>query len=175
MFSDPTDHIEYLELATGMYVADIGAGSGHHAILIAKAIGNEGKVYAIDVQKELLSRLKNEALLENLHNIEIIWSDIEKQGSTRLADNLVDRALFSNVLFQLEDKKSAVSEIHRILKPGGKVVIIDWAESFGGMGPHKDMIINPLEAEYLFTSEGFIKEGNLHPGEHHYGLILKKP
>ena len=174
MFSDPILHIEHLDIDQGMKVADIGAGSGHHTMHIAKAVGETGTVYAIDVQKELLARIKSEANHNKLHNVEIVWADIEKPGATRIQNGLMDRAILSNVLFQLEDKRNAVGEIKRILKPGGKLIVIDWSDSFSQLGPHKDMVVGPVEAVALFSANGFEKEREFDAGSHHYGIIFKK-
>ena len=69
MFSDPILHIEHLDIDKGMKVADIGAGSGHHTIHLAKAVGETGRVYAIDVQKDLLARIKSEAHHQKINNV----------------------------------------------------------------------------------------------------------
>lgn len=174
MFSDPILHIEHLDIDKGMKVADIGAGSGHHTIHLAKRVGDTGRIYAIDVQKDLLARIKSEAHHHKIHNIEIVWADIEKLGATRIKDNLIDRAILSNVLFQLEDKRGAVGEIKRILRQGGKLVVVDWSDSFSQLGPHKNMVISPLETVALFSAHGFEKEREFDAGSHHYGIIFKK-
>ena len=64
MFSDPEKNIEQFSLGKGMHVADFGTGSGFYALAAAEAVGETGRVYAIDVQKDLLEKLKKEA-----HNV----------------------------------------------------------------------------------------------------------
>jgi ubiquinone/menaquinone biosynthesis C-methylase UbiE len=61
MFSDPRSNIDQFRLDPGMIVADLGCGSGHYTFAIAKAVAPTGRVYAVDVQKDLLVRLKTEA------------------------------------------------------------------------------------------------------------------
>ena len=61
MFSDPVKNIEQCGIQTGMDIADFGAGSGHYTIAGSRALMATGRVYAIDVQKDLLAKLKNEA------------------------------------------------------------------------------------------------------------------
>ncbi|MBI2474518.1 MAG: methyltransferase domain-containing protein, partial [Candidatus Taylorbacteria bacterium] len=61
-FSDPSHNVEQFDLQSGMTVADFGTGSGYYAFAAAKAVGDKGKVYAIDVQKPLLEKLKREAV-----------------------------------------------------------------------------------------------------------------
>jgi ubiquinone/menaquinone biosynthesis C-methylase UbiE len=174
MFAHPKDHIEFLDLDHGMKVLDVGAGAGHHAIELAKAVGKTGTVFALDVQKDLLARVKKEAAEAHLHNVEIIWADIEKKGGTRLQDGICDRVLVANVMFQLEQKLHAIDEIRRVLKPAGRVMIIDWKDSVTGHSEHVSMIINPIDMEQLWSSAGFKKEREFDAGSHHYGIIMRK-
>lgn len=174
MFSDPKKNIEQSGIHSGMKVADIGAGSGFHTFEASKLLVGGGTIYAIDVQKELLDRIKNRADKENISNIEIILGDVEKQGGTKLADKTIDICLLCNILFQLEDKKNAILEMKRILVPGGKILLIDWSDSFGGLGPHKNTVVKENDAIELFEQNGFSKEKNVFAGAHHYGMILKK-
>ena len=173
MFAHPKDHIEFLELDHGMKVLDVGAGSGHHVIEIARAVGNTGHVYALDVQKDLLSRIKKEATEAHVHNVDIMWGDIEKKGGTRLQDGICDRVLVANVMFQLDDKIDAIHEMKRVLKQAGRIMIIDWKDSVGHEA-HAKMIISQIEMEHLFASSGFSKERDFDAGSHHYGIIMRK-
>lgn len=157
-----------------MIIADFGAGSGFYTIEAAKALAGTGKVYAIDAQKDLLVRIKNDAAKENLSNVEVIWGDIEKVGGTNIADGTVSLGLLCNVLFQLEDKKSCLAELKRILIPGGRALVVDWADSFGGIGPHINNVITKESAEELFEGAGFAKDREISAGSHHYGFIFKK-
>lgn len=174
MFSDPTENIGYLGLESGMKVVDVGAGSGHHAILIAKAVGEEGIVYAIDVQKDLLARLKSEATSEHLNNLEIVWTDIEKSEANNIRTGSVDRVFMSNVLYQIYDKQAAVGEVVRMLRPGGRIVVIDWAEASPMVAHFRDQLMLQVEAERLLVNRGLEKVSEWNPGDHHYGLVFKK-
>jgi len=77
-FTSPQNNIDQFGLSKGMYVADMGAGSGAYAIAAARKVGEEGKVKAVGVQKELLGRIRDTAVSEHLFNVEAIWGDIEK-------------------------------------------------------------------------------------------------
>jgi arsenite methyltransferase len=174
MFSDPQKVIESSGILPGMDIADLGSGSGHYSMAAAKALLSSGRVYAIDAQKELLSKLKNNANGEGLHNVEVIWGDIEKPNGTKLRDSSVDMAFLCNVLFQLEDKSNIGKEIVRILKPGGRVLVVDWADSFGGIGPKPNMVVKKEKAMEMFEKLGFHMDKEIKAGAHHYGLIYKK-
>ncbi len=173
MFADPIKNIESFSLISGMTIADLGAGSGAYTVPIARAVGGLGKVYAVDVQKDLLTRIKNDANKQHLMNIEVVWGDIEKRGGTKIREGCIDGAIASNILFQLHDKEGFRDEVKRILKPGGRVFIIDWTDSFGGLGPQQASVFSLASCKSLF-SNGFSVEKEFSAGTHHYGIIFKK-
>ncbi len=174
MFSDPQKNIEQCGIQVGMEIADLGAGSGFYTMSAAKALIATGRVYAIDAQKDLLTKIKNNAVREGLYNVEVIWGDIEKVGGTHLRDASIDLALICNVLFQLENKQSAVAEIKRILKPAGRVLVVDWADSFGGIGPKPDVVVKKETVLEMMEKNGFHMDREISAGSHHYGIIFKK-
>ena len=106
MFSDPQKNTAQLDVREGDHVADFGAGSGAYAFAVAKRVGSSGRVYAIDVQKDLLAKLKNEAHHQHISNIEIIWSDLDEKKGVPLRDASIDACIISNLLFQVLSKES---------------------------------------------------------------------
>lgn len=174
MFSDPQKNISELGIVDGMKVIDLGAGSGFYALEAAKKVGPRGMVYAVDVQQELLNKIKNAGSLAGLHNIEVVWGNIEKLGGTKLRESIADRIILSNTLFQIAptDRDNLVLEIKRILKSGGKVLVVDWGS---GSPLIPKNAVPQIAAEGLFEKAGFVLEKNFDAGDHHYGIILKKP
>jgi ubiquinone/menaquinone biosynthesis C-methylase UbiE len=173
-FSDPEKNVEQLGLSSGMRVADFGAGSGFYVIASSLRVGEAGKIYAVDIQKDLLVRFKNELQKRGIDNVEIVWADLEKVGGSKLAPFSMDAVLATNIMFQLDDKDSFVKEISRVLRPGGKVLLVDWSESFGGLGPTEDRVISKADAISFFEKEGFVVEKDISAGAHHYGAVLRK-
>lgn len=174
MFSDPKHNIEQLGLSNGNVVADFGAGSGHYAIYAAKAVAPLGKVFALDVQSELLSRLKKEAHKHKVFNLEVMTADLERVGGSRIREGLCDVVIASNILFMVADKKSLILEAKRILKPRGRLLVIDWVGSFSSMGPHPDHVFYKDDCIKLGSANGFAVERELEAGSHHYGIIFRK-
>ncbi len=174
LFSEPKKVIDQCSIQAGQTIADFGAGSGMYTIEAAKSLMSTGKVYAIDVQDELLVRLQKETLKEHLSNVDIIHGDVEKPGGTRLGDSMIDLVLISNLLFQVEDKKGMLIEAKRVLVPGGRVMVVEWSESFGGIGPHTDHVVTSEMCLELFERAGFAKDREVSAGSHHYGFIFKK-
>ena len=177
MFANPKDNLEKFGISPGLIVADLGSGTGHYSFAAARMVsgdGKEGKVYAVDVQKDLLDKLKNEAIREHLTNIEIVWGNIEKVGGTKLRDASCDVVIASNVFFQVEDREGFAKEVARILKPTGRFFFIDWSDSFGGIGPTPSTVVKQSEAKTFFERYGFAVEKDVPVGSHHYGLVIRK-
>jgi len=174
MFSDPEKNISQLGLGEGNYVADFGSGSGFYSFAAAEAVGSTGRVYALDIQKDLLQKVKKEAQIRHLANIEIIWADLEHIGGSKLRESSMDAVVLANILFQLEDKDKPILEIKRILKRGGKILVVDWLSSFGGLGPQAKDVLSKEKIQELFTKHGFTFDREISAGAQHYGLIFRK-
>src|SRR3990167_4777968 len=97
-FAHPRRNVAALGVEPGMNVADFGSGSGVYVLHIAEALENSGRVYAIDVQRDLLQRVKNEAHRRGFKNVDVIWTDLEHAGSSKLADRTLDLVLISNLM-----------------------------------------------------------------------------
>ncbi len=172
-FADPKTNIQNLLIGEDMKVLDVGAGSGAYTFLVAEIV-KDGKVYAVDVQKDLLSKLKADGAKRHLHNIETVWADAEKIGGTKLADKIIDVAIVSNILFQVEHKEGLAKEVARLIRPKGRLMVIDWTDSFGGLGPKPEDIFGKSRAKALFESSGFKVIKEFDAGDHHYGIIFEK-
>ncbi len=171
MFSDPVANIAKLGINDGMKVVDLGAGSGFYSIESAKRVGVSGRVYAVDVQKDLLDHIRSNGVSLGLRNIEVVWGNAEKVGGTKLREGIADRVIASNVLFQIEKFDDFVLEIKRILKPEGRVLIVDWSE-LSPIGPK--VIVAGAKAQALFEKAGFKLEQSFNAGDHHYGLVFSR-
>ncbi len=173
-FSDPKKNLKRFGIVSGMTVADLGAGSGFYTLEAAHMVGEEGRVYAIDIQRESLSRIKSIMNEHGLGHVHIIWGDAEISGGTKLADSSIDRAIASNILFQLEEKGLFVEELRRILKEGGRVLVVDWLPGGDKFGPTDQYIVPKDHALNLFLKNGFQFEYEFPAGERHYALVFKK-
>ncbi len=173
-FAHPPRNVAALQVEPGMTVADFGAGSGAYVLEIARALEGHGRVYAIDVQRDLLRRIKNEAHKRGLKNVDIIWGDLEAPGGSKLGDHSLDLVLISNLLFQVERKEGIFEEAHRILRDHGRLAIIDWQGSYGGMGPQKKDVVEKNYCVALAEGSGFGLHAEFKAGAHHYGLMFTK-
>ncbi len=173
-FVIPQNAVSHFHLLKGDRVADIGAGSGHFSFALARAVAPDGRVFAIEIQKSLAERIQKEAHAKRITNVEVIWADLEHPKGVRIADGTLDAVVLANVLFQMGDRKRVLAEISRMLRVGGKLFVIDWTDSFGGMGPHPDLMVSEDEAKKLVATAGYNFVRNFPAGSHHYGLAFKK-
>lgn len=173
-FAHPARNVTALGIQPGMKVADFGSGSGAYVVAIAEALYNSGRVYAVDVQRDLLRRIKNECQKRGLKNVDVVWGDLEKPGGSKIADGALDIVLISNLLFQVAEKKVVIEEAIRILRPQGKLVIIDWSDSFDGTGPIEEDVVKKETAIVIAEKSGLELSKEFEAGAHHYGLVFRK-
>jgi ubiquinone/menaquinone biosynthesis C-methylase UbiE len=123
-FLPPADVVAALRLRQGMTVADIGAGMGYFALPIAREIGKSGKVLAVDFQVEMLELLRDKLSRSSYpENIELVKGEA---ASTTLPDRSVDLVFLANVWHELDDHAAVLAEAKRIVRPGGRIAILDW-------------------------------------------------
>jgi ubiquinone/menaquinone biosynthesis C-methylase UbiE len=175
MFLNPETIIIHLELTPGQTVADFGCGSGHYAILAAKRVGANGKVYAFDVTPQALEVLRSRAELERLRNIEALRANVEQLGGSKLKDASIDAAIISNILFQAENKPVLLAEAKRILKPGGRALVIEWNQAKSIGGPALAARLTREEILRLFEAAGLPLEKEFAAGDQHFGFLFRKP
>lgn len=174
-FLNPKDTVLQMGLREGMKVADLGVGSGHYAVVASHLVGETGRVYAIDIQEDILLRLKDDLRRLGRKNVDTVWGNIEKTGGTKLKDHAVDAVILSNVLFQLDEKDKAIAEVKRILAPQGKLLVVDWAGAYEGAGPEHERVVREHDAERMFIDAGFYKVKAFHTGAHHYSILFQAP
>lgn len=173
-FVQPDVVVSHFHIRPGDTVADLGAGSGYFLPALAAAVGPEGRLFACEIQKPLVEKLGEYIRTAGWDQVAPVWCDLEAEQGSKLAEASVDIGVLVNTLFLLEDKATALTEIDRIVRPGGKVCVIDWSESFAGLGPSPDMVITKGEVTDLFEGQGWTLETEFPAGEHHYGLAFRK-
>lgn len=148
---------EVLELAPGMAVADVGAGEGEWTVGIAERVGPEGKVWATEVADDELEELRAQLAEKGLERVEVVRGDQRDLG---LPDGCCDAILLRMVYHHFEDPAAMRAELHRALRPGGRLAVIDirpqehWRELEGvpERGGHG---ILPADLEREMRSAGF--------------------
>ena len=107
----------------GMAVADVGAGTGLFTRLFAKAVGPEGKVYAVDIAKNFLRHIEKSTKENGIENVETV---LATGDSSNLRPESVDLVFISDTYHHFEFPQKTMTSIHRALRPGGRVVVVDF-------------------------------------------------
>jgi len=170
--NNPKQNVTQLGLQPGMDVADIGAGSGYYAVAAGELVGNDGRVLAVDVQKDILDSVQQLAKENHLMNVKAVWGNAEKEGGTRLRNNSVDAVIVANTLFQIDDQAALAREVARICKAGAQLFVVEWSDSHGGLGPAPDHIVPAERAKEVFTLAGFEPDRDIDVGDHQYGFVM---
>ena len=113
---NPRRRLEKIPIRKGMVVLDYGCGPGRYTLPIAKLVGPEGKVFAVDIQPLAIRAIKEKAARESSTNIEAILVDSYNTGIQGLS---IDLVLLVDTLHQIGDHDALFLEIHRILKQDG--------------------------------------------------------
>jgi ubiquinone/menaquinone biosynthesis C-methylase UbiE len=149
-----------LALKPGMTVVDLGCGPGDYSIPIAKIIGKEGRVYAVDLWQGCIDFLKSEILRLAIANIEPLLADMSKR--LPFEGESVDVCLMATILHDLKDNQShdaTLSEVKRFLKKGGIFAIVEFTKRDGPPGPPASIRLSPEETAMLVEPHGFIRKG----------------
>lgn len=137
--------IKNLNIKPGMTLADIGAGSGYHSALLSKKVGN-GKVFAVDIEPEMINYLNNRIKLEKLTGIVPVLS---KETNVSLPENTIDLVLIADGYHEFSYPYEMAVSILKALKPGGKLVLVEFRAE-------DDTV--PIKDIHKMTEEQAVKE-----------------
>ncbi len=151
-----------------MVLADLGCETGYFTIPASQRVK---KVFAIDVQKEILNIVRQKIKKQKLTNIEAILSE---EASIPLSDNSVDVLLIANVFHELEDRSSILKEGKRILSGNGILVIVDWKKIEMDFGPPIEERLTAEEVISICKNNGYEIREQSDAGPYNYLLIFGK-
>lgn len=173
-WQNPEEILDQIGIEKGMTVADLGCGPGFFTLPIARKIGPEGLVYAIDRDNDASEYLRKTVEGENAvgKSIRIINSDV---SNTEIPKGSVDVSFFANVLHDIENTGKFIAEIRRISKKDALIVDIDWEKpgKRDVRGPPEEIRISEADAEKIFEKEEFVLLKKINAGPHHYGLVYR--
>lgn len=131
------DIFQALGLRDGSRVADVGAGPGFFAVPMARAVGETGRVFAVDIDKKVLERLRQRIREATLNNIEVIHGD---PRDPKLPADSLDAALISDAYHEMTEHEAMLIGVRRALKPGGRLVIMERMPRTTRDKPRKDQV-----------------------------------
>ncbi len=151
-YQKPDEVLKALALKPGEVVADIGAGSGYFTVRFARAVGDAGRVYAVDVSPDMIRHLNRRLREAGLRNVVTVLSEPD---DPLLPDASVDRFVIVDTWHHIEDQPKYLGLLKRMLKPGGQVVHIDFQKRALPIGPPEGMKIAREDLVKQMESAGF--------------------
>lgn len=172
-WQNPEVILKDVGIEEGMTVADMGCGPGFFTLPIASVVGEKGLVHAVDSNPAALDMLRDRIRSDGMRKaIKIVRADVAK---TDISASSVDMAFFANVLHDIEDKRTFLSEVRRILMPEGVAVVVDWRKVNTPFGPPSEMRLSEDTVRALLQRNGFEDSGiSLKAGPYHYGLVFRR-
>ena len=151
-YQKPDDVMKALALRPGEVVADIGAGSGYFTVRFARAVGETGRVYAVDISPDMIRHLNRRIRDAGIRNVVTVLSEPD---DPLLPDASVDRFVIVDTWHHIEDQPRYLALLKRMLKPGGQVVHIDYQKRELPVGPPVSMKIDREDLVRQMEAAGF--------------------
>jgi ubiquinone/menaquinone biosynthesis C-methylase UbiE len=152
---------------------DAGCGDGYWSVAASRLVGARGKVWAADVHRPALDALTREIFVKGLRNIHPLLADVTQ--TIPIATASVDVAIMVNVLHDLNEEAgaaAALTEMARLLKPGGVMLIVEFKVMEGPPGPPIEVRLSPERVEGLCAPAGFQKSQQFETGQFNYAIVF---
>jgi len=148
----PDDAVEALRLRPGAVVADLGAGSGYFTVRLARRVGPAGRVFAADIQPEMLSLLRTRLQRDALTNVELVQST---ENDPRLPARTFDLILMVDVYHELAQPQVILSKLLTSLKPAGRLVLLEYRKEDPAVPIRPEHKMSVADARLELEAEGF--------------------
>jgi ubiquinone/menaquinone biosynthesis C-methylase UbiE len=149
---DPDRAIDILKIEKGSTVADIGAGSGYMTVKLSKKVGPQGRVYANDIQQGMLDLLNKRLAKGKITNVSVV---LGAQDDPRLPIETLDLVLMVDVYHELSQPQLMLRHIRASLKPGGRLVLLEYRKEDPGIPIKPEHKMSAAEAKLEVEAEGF--------------------
>jgi ubiquinone/menaquinone biosynthesis C-methylase UbiE len=148
----PEEVLDALAVAEGTVVADIGAGTGYFTARFSRRVGATGRVFASDVQPEMLEALRERVAEARLDNVTVVESSF---SDPKLPSGCCDVVFFSSVYKEIDDREAYMRRVRRALRRGGRVAILEYRPDADGPGPPKSMRMSEAQISSEMERAGF--------------------
>lgn len=167
--------LEKGEVNEGDSVADLGCGRSIFFLYsLASLVGITGKVYGIDILPEALDSVSHDVTHHRLSMIKVIRANLEKPHGVSLSDDSISSAFLINTLSQSTDSLAMLREAKRLLKPGGRLIVVDWTTADSPFGPDQTRRISAAHVNDLIELCELKTLDHFDAGPYHYGIVITK-
>ena len=148
----PSKAVAALQLQPGQVVADIGAGSGYYTMLLGAAVGARGRVYATDIQPEMLALIRKKLDARGVNNVELVLGTATE---SRHPEGAVDLALMVDVYHELAQPQVFLRSLKRAMKPDGRLVLIEFRKESPDVPIRPEHKMSVRDARLELEAEGY--------------------
>jgi predicted methyltransferase len=174
-FLDPERVLFAAGLGPNQTFTDMGSGGGFYTLAAAKIVGEQGAVYSVDILEAVLDHIAAEARLKNVRNIKTMVCNLEEsKACDQIPSGTSDMVLLANITHQIKNQGNLFAEAYRLLKTGGKLLVIEWNDQPGPIGPVASERISENDVNASAKKAAFKHAGNLSVDTYHYGLTFIK-
>ena len=171
MWHRPKLNLESIGVRSGIVFMDIGCGDGFFTTPAARLVGEKGKIYAVDIDASAIDKLKRKAAEKGFKNIR---AEIGAAEETIFCNACADIVFYSTVLHDFKDPAKVLRNAKLMLKPGGKLVDVDWKKKSTVFGPPLRIRFSEEQAANLIKQAGFTIESVKDLGRNFY-IVTAKP
>jgi ubiquinone/menaquinone biosynthesis C-methylase UbiE len=168
---NPDGALDALAIRAGMVVADVGAGTGYMSLRLARRVGTSGKVYANDIQPEMLRRLRENAAKAGLANIETVQGE---EADPKLPADRMDLVLLVDVYHEFSKPRQMIDKIRESLKPDGRLVLLEYRKEDPNVPIREEHKMTVGEVKAELEPQGFVLSKVIETLPRQHILILTK-
>jgi ubiquinone/menaquinone biosynthesis C-methylase UbiE len=161
----PERALEAMGVRPGQTVVDLGAGSGYFTVRLAPRVGPTGRVIAVDIQPEMIARLRERLQREGIANVTPV---LGSASDPKLPDGSADLVLMVDVYHELASPQQMLRHIARALRPGGRLVLLEYRKEDPGIPIRPEHKMSVAEAKAELEAEGYrlVKVSDVLPRQH---------
>jgi ubiquinone/menaquinone biosynthesis C-methylase UbiE len=168
---NPEGALDALSIRAGMVVADVGAGTGYMSLRLANRVGPSGKVYANDIQAEMLRRLRENAAKAGLTNIETVQGE---EADPKLPAGRMDLVLLVDVYHEFSKPREMIDKIRDSMKPAGRLVLLEYRKEDPNVPIREEHKMSVAEVKAELEPQGLVLSQVIETLPRQHILILTK-
>jgi len=161
-------------IQNGMHIVEFGVGrQAQIALYLSRKVGGDGQVYAVDILPNDLETLRKHCADQQMHNVKTVHGDFERIGGIDISDNSIDIIVSAHNAWRVNDFSIILKEAQRLLKPAGKILLIDWQKNTKNpISSESLQRLDLLEAQRICAASGCDRIEKVLSSVHNWGLIL---